>query len=47
MYILPVKTPRTITIDKDLDEQLKAHPHINVSGVVNKFLKEYLEKNTE
>ena len=47
MYVYSMKTQRTITIDTDLDEQLKSHPYINVSGLVNKFLKEYLEKNTE
>jgi post-segregation antitoxin (ccd killing protein) len=42
-----MKTQRTITIDQDLDTQLKENPQINVSGIVNKFLREYLEKNTE
>lgn len=42
-----MKTQRTITIDKDLDKQLKARPYINVSGIINEFLKDYLEKTQD
>ena len=40
-----MKTQRNITIDKEVNEELKRHPHINVSALINELLKQYLEEN--
>lgn len=37
------KVRRYITLDKDLNDLLHSQPHINVSALCNKLLKEHLE----
>lgn len=40
------KVPRTITIDKKINDVFKENPQINVSGLANKLFKQWL-KETE
>ena len=39
-----MKVQRNITIDYEIHAQLQDNPHINVSSIVNQFLKDYLKK---
>jgi post-segregation antitoxin (ccd killing protein) len=41
------KVQRNITIDMDLDYELKERPYINVSGFCNKKLREHIEKEKQ
>jgi len=38
------KKQRNITIDEDLDYELKERPYINVSALCNKKLREHIEE---
>ena len=38
------KVQRNITIDQDLDQDLRERPYINVSALCNKKLREHVEK---
>ena len=40
-----MKVQRGITIDKNVDTELRKRPHINVSALVNEYLKKHLEEN--
>jgi len=40
-----MKVKRTISIDPKIHLELKRKPWINVSALVNEFLKKYLEEN--
>ena len=38
------KVPRTITIDSEINKIFKENPQINVSGLANKLLKQWLKE---
>jgi post-segregation antitoxin (ccd killing protein) len=41
------KVQRNITIDEDLDYELRERPYINVSALCNKKLREHIEKEKQ
>ena len=45
MYVIAMKAQRTVTIDHEVDEELRQRTHINVSALINELLKNYLEEN--
>jgi len=42
-----MKEQRNITIDKEINDELKQRSHINVSALINGLLKKYLEENRD
>ena len=40
-----MKVQRTVSIDMEVHQTLQDKPEINVSALVNEFLKKYLEEN--
>lgn len=41
------KKPRSFTVDEEVDEKLRRRQDVNASGLVNQFLKEYLDTSDE
>lgn len=41
------KKPRSFTVDEEIAEELSARSDLNASGIVNEFLREYLDTSAD
>jgi len=44
IVIIVMKAQRSVSIDQEIHEAFKKRPDLNVSAIVNRYLKEYLEE---